>query len=43
MTVRHDVIVAGAYLDRVHGRADGVRFLDQVPIRFGATDAAPAR
>ncbi len=33
------VFHAGAYLDRVHGRADGVRFLDLVPIRFGATDA----
>ena len=32
------VFHAGSYLDDTHGRQDGVRFLDQVPIRFGVTD-----
>ncbi len=34
------VFHAGAYLDRVHGPAKGVRFLDVVPIRFGVSDAS---
>jgi 5-hydroxyisourate hydrolase len=29
----------GDYLDRTHGSADTVRFLDIVPIRFGVSDA----
>ena len=29
----------GAYLDRVEGPADGPRFLDVVPVRFGIADA----
>lgn len=34
------VFHAGAYLDVAHGKHSGVRFLDQVPIRFGVTSAA---
>lgn len=30
---------AGPYLDAVAGPADGPRFLDEVPIRFGVDDA----
>ena len=30
---------AGTYLDRTQGVADGPRFLDEVPIRFGIDDA----
>ena len=32
------VFHAGTYLDATDGPQDGVRFLDQVPIRFGVTD-----
>jgi 5-hydroxyisourate hydrolase len=34
------VFHAGAYLDAVLGSADGPRFLDVVPIRFGIADAS---
>ena len=34
------VFHAGDYLSRAHGPADGVRFLDVVPIRFGISDAS---
>lgn len=33
------VFHAGAYLDAHLGAADGPRFLDQIPIRFGIADA----
>lgn len=29
----------GAYLDRIEGPADGPRFLDAAPVRFGIDDA----
>ena len=29
---------AGAYLEQVHGKPDGVAFLDMIPVRFGVTD-----
>ncbi|MGF1619786.1 MAG: hydroxyisourate hydrolase [Rhodomicrobiaceae bacterium] len=31
---------AGDYLNRVHGAAHGVRFLNAIPIRFGVSDAS---
>lgn len=34
------VFHAGDYLDRFHGPAQCVRFLDLVPIRFGVSDAS---
>ena len=34
------VFHAGDYLSRAHGPADGVRFLDVIPIRFGISDAS---
>jgi 5-hydroxyisourate hydrolase len=34
------VFHAGDYLNRVHGAAPGVRFLNVVPIRFGVSDAS---
>jgi 5-hydroxyisourate hydrolase len=33
------VFRAGEYLDREHGPADELRFLDVIPIRFGVGDA----
>ena len=32
------VFHAGAYLEQVHGKTDGVAFLDLIPVRFGVTD-----
>ena len=34
------VFQAGAYLERTQGPAEGPRFLDEVPIRFGIDDVA---
>ncbi len=32
------IFCAGDYLERLHGKPDGVAFLDVIPIRFGVTD-----